>query len=123
MENYHPGVARVDTPGVEDNSLKFDLRGSPSFNLHARSLLVHLFAAAVHLGFQIVASVDFGTKFAWDSDRLLSHENPVINPDYPLDVHSIYLLKKPTQGKIEQNLLPTYEEAMAMAPWCGRQDM
>ena len=57
MENYHPGVARVDTPGVEDNSLKFDLRGSPSFNLHARSLLVHLFAAAVHLGFQIVASV------------------------------------------------------------------
>ena len=53
MENYHPGVARVDDPG----GLKFDLRGSPSFNLHARSLLVHLFAAAVHLGFQIVASV------------------------------------------------------------------
>ena len=57
MENYHPGVAS----GCEGNSLKFDLFGSLRFNhcgcLQARSLLVHLFAAAVHLGFQIVASV------------------------------------------------------------------
>merc|ERR1712088_988934 len=107
MENYLPGVARVDTSGGEGNSMKFDLVGSPwdnhSGGLHGRSLLVHLFAAAVNLGFQIAASADVSSKFATDSDG---------NPDYPLDVHSIYLVKMPTQGKIEQNLLPTYQEAM-----------
>ena len=45
LENYHPGVARVDASG--GNSLEFDLLGSPWFShsggLHARSLLVHLF--------------------------------------------------------------------------------
>ena len=95
LENYHPGVARGDASG--GNSLEFDLLGSPWFShsggLHARSLLVHLFAEAINLGFQIVASVDVGTKFATDIDG---------NPDYPLNVHSIYL----------RNLLPTYEEAM-----------
>ena len=107
MENYLPGVDGVDTSGVEGNSVKFSLVGSPWSNhgagLHARSLLVHLFAAAVSLGFQIVASADVSSKFQTDSDG---------NPEYPLDVHSIYLVKMPMQGKLEQNLLPTYEEAM-----------
>ena len=106
MQNYLPGVARVDASGDEGNSVKFDLMGSPwsshGGGLHARSLLVHLFAAAINLGFQIVASADVSSKYA-------RREN---SPDYPLDVHSIYLVKMPTQGKIEQNLLPTYEEAM-----------
>ena len=107
MQNYLPGVTRVDTPGSEGNSVKFNLIGSPWSNhgggLHARSLLVHLFASAINLGFQIVASADVSSKFATDSDG---------NPDYPLDVHSIYLVKMPTEDKIEQHLLPTYEEAM-----------
>ena len=75
----------------------------PRWGLHARSLLVHLFAVAVNLGFQIIASADVSSKFATDKDR---------KPDYPLDVHSIYLVKISTRGKIEQNLLTTYEEAM-----------
>merc|ERR550534_917555 len=107
MENYLPGVDGVDTSGVEGNSVKFNLVGSPWSNhgagLHARSLLVHLFAAAVNLGFQIVASADVSSKFQTDRDG---------NPEYPLDVHSIYLVKMPMQGKLEQNLLPTYQEAM-----------
>ena len=107
MENYLPGVTRVDSSGGEGNSVKFDLVGSPWSNhgggLHARSLLVHLFAAAINLGFQIVASADVSSKFATDGDG---------NPEYPLDVHSIYLVKMPMQGKLEQSLLPTYQEAM-----------
>merc|ERR1712192_243221 len=104
MQNYLPGVANVDTSGAEGNSLKFDLIGCPWSNhgagLHARSLLVQLFAAAINLGFQIVASADDSSKFA-------QRDN---SPDYPLDVHSIYLVKMPAQGKFEQNLLPTYDE-------------
>jgi len=108
MENYLPGVSKVDTSDKgEGNSVKFNLVGSPWSNhgagLHARSLLVHLFAAALNLGFQIVASADVSSKFATDSDG---------NPEYPLDVHSIYLVKMPMQDKLEQNLLPTYQEAM-----------
>jgi len=117
MENYLPGVSkavgRLSVVGsrlsvIEQcNSVKFNLVGSPWSNhgagLHARSLLVHLFAAALNLGFQIVASADVSSKFATDSDG---------NPDYPLDVHSIYLVKMPMQDKLEQNLLPTYQEAM-----------
>ena len=106
MQNYLPGVASVDTSGAEGNSLKFDLIGCPwsshGGGLHARSLLVHLFVAAINLGFQIVASADVSSKFARRDNK----------PDYPLDVHSIYLVKMPAQGKIEQNLLPTYDEAM-----------
>jgi len=106
MQNYLPGVARVDASEVEGNGLKFDLIGCPwsshGGGLHARSLLVHLYVAAINLGFQIVASADVSSKFA-------RRDN---SPDFPLDVHSIYLVKMPMQGKVEQNLLPTYEEAM-----------
>jgi len=108
-QNYLPGVAGVwqEISGVEGNSVKFDLVGSPwssyGGGLHARSLLVHLFAAAINLGFQIVASTDVSSK-----GRKNSSDNLV-------DVHSIYLIKIPTQRKIEKNLLPTNEEVMAMA--------
>merc|ERR1711909_583 len=111
-KNHLPGVSkavgRLSVFGsrlsvVEQcNSVKFNLVGSPWSNhgagLHARSLLVHLFAAALNLGFQIVASADVSSKFAVDGDG---------KPDYPLDVHSIYLVKMPMQDKLEQNLLPT----------------
>ena len=62
--------------------------------------------------FQIVASADVSSKYATDGDG---------NPDHPLDVHSIYLVKMPPQGKgvfnsLHQTMnefsLPTYEEAM-----------
>ena len=92
MENYLPGVAIVEASGDEGNSVKFDLTGSPwsshGGGLHARSLLVHLFSAAINLGFQIVASADVSSKFA------AAREN---SPAYPLDVHSIYLVKMPAQ--------------------------
>ena len=116
MENYLPGVNEVDSSGSEGRSLKFELVGSPwgswDYGLHARSLLLHLFAAAFRLGFQIVASADVSSKYATDGDG---------NPDHPLDVHSIYLVKMPPQGKgvfnsLHQTMnefsLPTYEEAM-----------
>jgi len=93
MENYLPGVTRVDSSGGEGNSVKFDLVGSPWSNhsggLHSRSLLVQLFAAAANLGFQIVASADVSSKFATDGDGI---------PENPLDVDSIYMVKIPTQG-------------------------
>merc|ERR1712008_97442 len=97
MQNYLPGVGVFHASEIEGNSLKFDLTGSPWRNqgggLHARSLLVHLFAAAINLGFQIVASADVSSKFARRDNK----------PDYPLDVHSIYLVKMPAQDKTEQN--------------------
>jgi len=55
------------------------------------------------------------SKFATDGDG---------NPDYPLDVHSIFLVKMPTEtvarsfrdvkdfGENLASRLPTYEEAM-----------
>ena len=109
MQNYLPGVARVDASDVEVNSVKFELVGSPwrnhSGGLHARSLLVQLFAAAINLGFQIVASADVSSRY----------RKPDKGSDYPLDVHSIFLVKMPTQSKIEKNLLPSIEEVIAMA--------
>jgi len=107
MENYLPGVISVPSSGREGSSVRFDMAGSPwsshGGGLHARSLLVHLFAAAVNLGFQIVASADVSSKSVIDSPGIL---------EYPLDVDSIYLVKIPTQGKLEQSLLSSYQEAM-----------
>jgi len=116
MEIYLPGVNGVDSSGSEGRSLKFELMGSPwsswDWGLHARSLLLHLFSAAFRLGFQMVASADVSSKFATDGDG---------NPDYPLDVHSIYLVKMPPQEKgvldslrqtVNDFSLPSYEEVM-----------
>ena len=90
IENYLPGVNGVDSSGSEGRSLKFELLGSPwaswDWGLHARSLLLHLFAAAFSLGFQIVASADVSSKYA-----RVNHGNQQYT--YPVDVHSIYLVK------------------------------
>merc|ERR1712130_517431 len=116
MGNYLPGVNGVDSSGSEGRSVKFELMGSPwsswDWGLHARSLLLHLFSAAFRLGFQMVASADVSSKYATDGDG---------NPDYPLDVHSIYLVKMPPQEKgvldslrqtVNDFSLPSYEEVM-----------
>ena len=71
-----------------------------------------IFATASSLGFRIVASADVSGKYATDGDG---------NTIHPLDVHSIYLVKMPPQGKgvfdsLRQTMndfsLPSYEEAM-----------
>merc|ERR550525_1266137 len=96
-ENYRPGVSLRDTS--EGNSLKFTLVGKPwnnhgegclsnhSAGLHAKSLLVHLFAASINLGFQIVASADVSSKYFYADDSCTT--------SFPLDAHSIYLVKMP----------------------------
>ena len=92
LQNYLLGVSVLDTSGAEGNSLKFALTGNPwschGSGLHARGLLVHLFAAAINLGFQIVASADVSSKYA-----RVNHGNQEYT--YPVDVHSIYLVKMP----------------------------
>jgi len=124
LENYLPGVKELETTeyclGTEGKSVRFELKGSPwsswDWGLHARSLLLHLFAAAFSLGFQIGfgASADVSSMYEYDEHG---------NPYHPLDVHSIYLVKMPPQGegvfessaqtvKVNDNLLPSYEEAM-----------
>ena len=94
LENYLPGVSVRNTSGAESNSLKFTLAGEPwcfhAGGLHARSLLVHLFAVAVNLGFQIAASADVSSKRTSQGENLY-HEIP----DPLLDVHSIFLVKMP----------------------------
>ena len=95
LENYLPGVSVRNTSGAESNSLKFTLAGEPwcshTGGLHARSLLVHLFAVAVNLGFQIVASADVSSKHTSQGDDT--------HPEIPclLDVHSIFLVKMPAK--------------------------
>ena len=90
MKNYLPGASLLKTSGAEGNSLKFTLTGNPwsshGAGLHARSLLVHLFAAAINLGFQIVASADVSSKYFED-------EVGKVYTNRPMDVHSIYLVK------------------------------
>jgi len=96
LENYLPGVSVRDTSGAESNSLKFTLAGKPWNNhgegplsthgagLHAKGLLVHLFAAAINLGFEIAASADVSSAYFQSED----------NPEFfPYDVHSIFLVK------------------------------
>ena len=52
--------------------------------LYAKGLLVHLFAAAINLGFEIAASADVSSAY------FQSEDNPEI---FPYDVHSIFLVK------------------------------
>ena len=100
LENYLPGVSVRDTSGAESNSLKFTLAGKPWNNhgegplsthgagLHAKGLLVHLFAAAFNLGFEIAASTDVSSAYFQSED----------NPEFfPYDVHSIFLVKIPAK--------------------------
>jgi len=126
-ENYRPGVDGVDIrplePESKGRSLIFDLAGIPwdswDWGLHARHLLLHLFATLFNLGYQITASADVSSEFATDAQNV---------PISPLDVHSIFLVKMHTQpaagalSEAEQIVTefgehpgsgpPTYEEAM-----------
>ena len=99
LENYLPGVSLRNTSGLESNSLKFTLVGKPwedhgegpftshGAGLHAKSLLVHLFAAANSLGFEIAASADVCSGYFQSED----------NQNFPVDVHSIFLVKLSVQ--------------------------
>ena len=126
-ENYRPGVDGVDIrplePESKGRSLIFDLAGMPwvswDWGLHARHLLLHLFATAFNLGYQITASADVSSEFTTDVENV---------PIFPLDVHSIFLVKMHTQpaarslsepeeietefGEHPGSGPPTYEETM-----------
>ena len=109
LENYLPGVSVRDTSGAESNSLKFTLAGKPWNNhgegplsthgagLHAKGLLVHLFAAAINLGFEIAASADVSSAYFQSED----------NPEFfPYDVHSIFLVKMSVQDLVPAKQIP-----------------
>jgi len=126
-DNYRPGVDGVDIrpldPESKGRSLIFDLAGVPwdswDWGLHGRHLLLHLFATAFNLGYQITASADVSSEFTTDVENV---------PIFPLDVHSIFLVKMHTQpaagalsegeeivtefGEHLGSGPPTYEETM-----------
>merc|ERR550525_568574 len=105
LENYLPCASVRNTS--EGNSLKFTLTGNPwsshGAGLHARSLLVHLFVAAIDLGFQIVASADVSSEYKKNED---TDEEKT---DHPLDAHSIYLVKMPKQQN-QGRLLESFQK-------------
>ena len=104
LENYLPGVSVRNTSGAEINSLKFNLTGKPwndqgegclsshGAGLHAKSLLVQLFAAALNLGFEIAASADVSSAYFQFNDEI--YHSPTL---FPLDLHSIFLVKMSVQ--------------------------
>ena len=131
-ENYRPGVDGVDIrpldPESKGRSLIFDLARIPwaswDWGLRARHLLLHLFATAFNLGYQITASADVSSEFATDAENV---------PISPLDVHSTFLVKMHTQladgalSEAEEIVTkfgehigsgpPTYEETMWPLVW------
>ena len=56
-------------------------------------MLLHLLDASFRLGYRPAVSADVSAKYATDSDG---------NPDYPLDVHTIYLVKLDQQQQQQQ---------------------
>ena len=105
-ERYLPGISRVDN--TESCSLKFSLAGSPwsdpggsnlGWALHARSMLLHLLNTAHQLGYRLAVSADVSAKYQKDKDG---------HPQYPLDVHTIYLVKQE-----DTTAPPSYHAAMA----------
>lgn len=105
-ERYLPGIVKVDN--TESCSLKFSLAGSPwsdpsgsdlGWALHARSMLLHLLNTAHQLGYRLAVSADVSAKYQTDGDG---------NPEYPLDVHTIYLVKQDSN-----EAPPSYESAIS----------
>ena len=105
-EHYLPGVEVV--ANTEPCSLKFSLAGSPwsdpsgsdlGWALHARSMLLHLLNTAHQLGYRLAVSADVSAKYQKDKDG---------HPQYPLDVHTIYLVKQE-----DTTAPPSYRAAMA----------
>ena len=96
-DNYLPGFIGINTSKA--GHLTATLNGSPwshpasmdlGWALHARSLLCHLLANAIRLGYRIVASADISAKHFGNASGA-----------YPMDVHTIYMVKLPENG--EQN--------------------
>ena len=88
-QNYLPGLKELES--TDTGSLKATLAGSPwshphgsglGWALHARSLVMHLLATAIRLGYRLVVSADVSAKYHSDD-----------NTSYPLDVHTIYVVK------------------------------
>lgn len=105
-EHYLPGIEKVDN--TESCSLKFSLAGSPwsdpsgsglGWALHARSMLLHLLNTSHQLGYRLAVSADVSAKYQTDGDG---------NPEYPLDVHTIYLVKQDYNAAP-----PSYESAIS----------
>ena len=65
---------------------------------------MHLLNASFQLGYRTAVSADVSAKYATDSDG---------NPDYPLDVHTIYLVKLDQQHAADPGAPPSYDMAMA----------
>ena len=62
------------------------------------------------MGYRPAVSADVSAKYATDGDG---------NPDYPLDVHTIYLVKQQQQQQQQQkdpNAPPSYDMAVSMFP-------
>ena len=62
-------------------------------------------SASYQLGYRPAVSADVSAKYATDGDG---------NPDYPLDVHTIYLVKQ--QQQQDPNAPPSYDMAVSMFP-------
>lgn len=110
--NYLPGMTKIDTS--ETGSVKATLAGNPwshpggsnlGWALHARSLLLHLLAAATRLGYRVLVSADVSAKFHRDKDN---------HPDYPLDVHTIYMVKLAGGGEEKHREQPPSYMAATM---------
>ena len=105
---YLPGLQSAGELESEPGSLKIKMAGSPwshpggtdlGWALHARSLLLHLLHTTHQLGYRPAVSADVSAKCATDSDG---------NPVYPLDVHTIYLVR------MEENRPPSYQETVSV---------
>merc|ERR1712213_173309 len=88
QEVYLPGVQ--DQFQRDNSCYEMNLNGPPwtqnsSYNLHARSALIHVLKEANSLGWRLVASADVSSKY-------VTQEN---GPDYPIDVHSWYFVYWP----------------------------
>ena len=103
--NYLPGIQRFESSDA--GSLRATLSGFPwshpgglnlGWALHARSLVLHLLATLIRLGYRLAVSADVSARYARNSNRNSSSS-------YPLDVDTIYLVKldvTATESGVEQ---------------------
>ena len=103
--NYLPGIQKLESS--DEGNLRATLSGFPwshpaglnlGWALHARSLVLHLLATLIRLGYRLVVSADVSARYARKSNN---HDSS----SYPLDVDTIYLVKldvAATEGGVEQ---------------------
>jgi len=82
VENHLPGIEKEKEKEEDCLQIRFNESSWSSNSIHARGTLVHLMAAAASYGWDVVASADVSAKY-------IHQEN---GPDYPVDVHSWYLV-------------------------------